>query len=108
MTQQPDPFFQPVSAMELARFAGVPTFMRLPELSPDHARFSDVDLGILGVPWDGGTTNRPGARHGPRQLRDLSTMIRAMNPVTGVAPFASVNCADMGDVSPNPVEFKTA
>ena len=46
MTQQPDPFFQPVSAMELARFAGVPTFMRLPELSPDHARFSDVDLGL--------------------------------------------------------------
>ena len=106
MTQQPDPFFQPVSAMELARFAGVPTFMRLPELSPDHARFSDVDLGILGVPWDGGTTNRPGARHGPRQLRDLSTMIRAMNPVTGVAPFANVNCADMGDVPPNPVDIQ--
>ncbi len=106
MTQQPDPFFQPVSAMELARFAGVPTFMRLPELSPDHVRFSDVDLGILGVPWDGGTTNRPGARHGPRQLRDLSTMIRAMNPVTGVAPFASVNCADMGDVPPNPVDIQ--
>ena len=106
MTQQPDPFFQPVSAMELARFAGVPTFMRLPELSPDHVRFSDVDLGILGVPWDGGTTNRPGARHGPRQLRDLSTMIRAMNPVTGVAPFARVNCADMGDVPPNPVDIQ--
>ena len=106
MTQQPDPFFQPVSAMELARFAGVPTFMRLPELSPDHVRFSDVDLGILGVPWDGGTTNRPGARHGPRQMRDLSTMIRAMNPATNISPFAAVNCADLGDVPPNPVDIQ--
>jgi len=98
-------FFQPVSAMELARFAGVPTFMRLPVLTPDHERFNEVDLGIVGIPWDGGTTNRPGARHGPRQLRDFSTMIRAMNPVTGVSPFDLINCADLGDVAPNPVDI---
>ena len=98
-------FFQPVSAMELARFAGVPTFMRLPQLTPDHERFSEVELGLIGIPWDGGTTNRPGARHGPRQLRDFSTMIRAMNPVTGVSPFSLVNCADLGDVPPNPVDI---
>ncbi len=98
-------FFQPVSAMELARFAGVPTFMRLPSLNPDHERYSEVDLAIVGIPWDGGTTNRPGARHGPRQLRDYSTMIRAMNPVTGVRPFSLVNCADLGDVAPNPVDI---
>jgi guanidinopropionase len=98
-------FFQPVSAMELARFAGVPTFMRLPALTPDHERFNEVDLGIVGIPWDGGTTNRPGARHGPRQLRDFSTMIRAMNPVTGVSPFDLINCADLGDVAPNPVDI---
>ena len=77
MTNEADPFFQPISAMELARFAGVPTFMRLPSLNSDDPRFNDVDIGLLGVPWDGGTTNRPGARHGPRQMRDLSTMIRA-------------------------------
>lgn len=100
-----DPFFQPVSAMELARFAGVPSFMRLPVLTPDHPRYADVDLGIVGVPWDGGTTNRAGARHGPRQLRDYSTMIRAMNAATGVAPFALANCADLGDVPPNPVDI---
>ena len=98
-------FFQPLSAMELARFAGVPTFMRLPVLTPDHERFNEVDLGIVGIPWDGGTTNRPGARHGPRQLRDFSTMIRAMNPVTGVSPFDLINCADLGDVAPNPVDI---
>ncbi len=98
-------FFQPVSAMELARFAGVPTFMRLPNMPLDHDRISEVELGLIGIPWDGGTTNRPGARHGPRQLRDFSTMIRAMNPVTGVAPFSLVNCADLGDVAPNPVDI---
>ncbi|MEO1107862.1 MAG: agmatinase [Pseudomonadota bacterium] len=100
-----DAFFQPVSAMELARFAGVPTFMRLPNLTPEHERYKDVDLALVGIPWDGGTTNRPGARHGPRQLRDFSTMIRAMNPVTGVSPFSLVNCADLGDVAPNPVDI---
>ena len=101
-----DPFFQPVSAMELARFAGVPTFMRLPGMTLDHTRIAEVDIGLVGIPWDGGTTNRPGARHGPRQLRDYSTMIRAMNPVTGVAPFAMMNCADLGDVAPNPVDIE--
>jgi len=99
-------FFQPVPAMELARFAGVPTFMRLPHLTPEHPRYADVRMGLVGVPWDGGTTNRPGARHGPRQLRDYSTMIRVMNPVTGVNPFALANCADLGDVSPNPVDIQ--
>lgn len=100
-----DSFFQPVSAMELARFAGIPSFMRLPSLNLDHERITDVEVGLIGIPWDGGTTNRPGARHGPRQLRDFSTMIRAMNPVTGVAPFSMVNCADLGDVAPNPVDI---
>ena len=106
MTNEADPFFQPISAMELARFAGVPTFMRLPSLNLDDPRFNDVDIGLLGVPWDGGTTNRPGARHGPRQMRDLSTMIRAMNPATNISPFAAVNCADLGDVPPNPVDIQ--
>lgn len=101
-----DSFFQPVSALDVPRFAGVPTFMRLPHLTMDHPRIADVELGLVGVPWDAGTTNRPGPRHGPRQLRDLSTMIRAMNPVTGVSPFAMVNCADLGDVGPNPIDLQ--
>ena len=91
--------------MDLARFAGMPSFMRLPYLTQENNRFCDIDIGILGAPWDTGTTNRPGARHGPRQLRDLSTMIRALNPVTGVNPFVAVNCADVGDISPNPVDI---
>ncbi|WP_421704096.1 agmatinase [Aliiroseovarius sp.] len=99
-----DAFFTPVSGFDLPRFAGVPTFMRLPLVDFDHERFGDVDIGLIGAPWDGGTTNRPGPRHGPRQLRDMSTMIRAQNGATGVRPFEAANCADLGDVGPNPAD----
>lgn len=101
-----DPFFQPVSGFEVPRFAGVPTFMRLPHVPPGHERFGDVQIGIIGVPWDGGTTNRPGPRHGPRQLRDASTMMRAQHPVSGMRPFEAANCADLGDVGPNPADIE--
>jgi guanidinopropionase len=79
--------------------------MRLPHVAPEDARLSDVDIGIIGVPWDSGTTNRPGPRHGPRQLRDASTMIRAEHPVSGVRPFEAMNIADLGDVGPNPADI---
>ncbi|MCA0997427.1 agmatinase [Alloyangia pacifica] len=101
-----DPFFHPVSGMDLPRFAGIPTFMRLPLVQPDHARFSEVEIGLVGVPWDSGTTNRPGPRHGPRQLRDASTMIRAEHGHTGVRPFEAAACADLGDVGPNPADIQ--
>ena len=101
-----DPFFKPVSGFDLPRFAGVPTFMRLPHVSPDTPKISDVDIGIIGVPWDSGTTNRSGPRHGPRQLRDASTMIRAQHPVSGIRPYEKLNCADLGDVSINPADIE--
>ena len=101
-----DDFFTPVSALDMPRFAGMPSFMRLPHLTFESPRIDEVEMGLIGVPWDAGTTNRPGPRHGPRQLRDLSTMIRAMNPVTGVVPFTLVNCADLGDVGPNPIDLQ--
>jgi guanidinopropionase len=101
-----DPFFLPVSGFDLPRFAGVPTFMRLPHVPPNDPKIREVDIGIIGVPWDSGTTNRPGPRHGPRQLRDASTMIRAEHPVSGVRPYERLNCADLGDVSINPADIK--
>lgn len=100
-----DTSFQPVSGFDLPRFAGVPTFMRLPHIAVDQDMLSQVDIGLIGAPWDSGTTNRPGPRHGPRQLRDMSTMIRAQHPVTGIRPFELVNCADLGDVPPNPADL---
>lgn len=101
-----DPFFQPVSGFDLPRFAGVPTFMRLPHVSLEDPRLPQVQIGLIGVPWDSGTTNRAGPRHGPRQLRDLSTMIRAENGATSVRPFEMCNCADLGDVAPNPADLQ--
>ena len=101
-----DPFFKPVSGFDLPRFAGVPTFMRLPHVSLGSPKIKDVDVGIIGVPWDSGTTNRPGPRHGPRQLRDASTMIRAQHPVSGIRPYERLNCADLGDVSINPADIE--
>ncbi len=99
-----DPFFHPVSGMALPRFAGLATFMRLPLVGPDHPRLGEVGIGIVGLPFDGAVSNRPGARHGPRALRDASTMLRAQNGATGVRPFDAVACADLGDVGPNPVD----
>ena len=108
MAPTPQEFFQPVSAIEQPRFAGVPTFMRLPHLTEADEAFEEVEMGLVGVPWDSGTTNRPGPRHGPRQLRDYSTMIRAMNPANGINPFRTVNCADLGDVGANPADIQDA
>ena len=64
-----DPFFLPDLAMELARFAGVSSFRRLPVVPPDHPRFANVDIGILGIRWNGCTANHRGARPGLQQLR---------------------------------------
>ncbi len=76
----------------------IPTFMRLPHVPEGHPRAGEVEIGLVGLPWDGGTSNRPGARHAPRALRDASTMIRAQHPVTGLRPFEARRIADLGDV----------
>ncbi len=101
MSQLPKTF-QPASGLEIPRYAGIPSFMRLPMISIDNAK--DVDIALFGVPFDGGTTNRPGARHGPRQVRDASSMIRLMNQATGVKPFELANFADFGDSPVNPAD----
>ena len=74
-------------------------------MQPEDDLYKDVQIGLVGVPWDGCITNRLGTRHGPRQLRDLSTMIRAVHPASLINPFELCNCADLGDVSPNPADL---
>ena len=96
--------YLPLSGMDTPRFAGIATFMRLRQVALEDA--DDVEIGLVGVPWDGGTTTRPGARHGPRQLRDLSTMIRLVNQATGLRPFHTARCADLGDASVNPADLQ--
>lgn len=99
-------FNQPVSGFVSPRFGGIATFMRLPHVSPDEAQ--GVDIGLVGVPWDGGTTNRPGPRHAPRQVRDNSAMVRRVHPVSHVVPYELANCADLGDCPVNPADVQDA
>lgn len=96
--------WEPVSGAVLPRYAGVPSFMRLPHVPEGDPLRAEVEVGLLGMPWDGATSNRPGARHGPRGLRDASTMVRAMHGATRQRPFSTMKCADMGDVAMSPVD----
>lgn len=98
------PFPQPLDAYEVPRFAGLPTFMRLPAFE-DPAQ---VQIALLGIPWDGGTTNRAGARHGPREVRNMSSLIRRVHPVTGLSPYDQVRVGDVGDAPVNPIDLLDA
>ncbi|WP_050928493.1 agmatinase [Aestuariivita boseongensis] len=88
---------QPISGNDLARFSGPNTFMRLPQASS----LEGLDVGIVGVPMDIGTSWRSGTRFGPKQIRSESAMIRPYNLQTGAAPFDSLNVADIGDLAVN-------
>ena len=90
----------------MPRYAGAATLMRLPLISPGDADWEHIQIGLFGVPWDGGTTNRPGARQGPRQVRDISTMVRNVNRASGINPFALCRCADLGDSPVNPADVQ--
>jgi guanidinopropionase len=75
--------------------------MRLPHIT-DLGR---LDIALAGVPWDGGTTNRAGARHGPREIRNLSSFIRKVHHVSRIAPYALARVADVGDAPCNPIDL---
>jgi len=91
---------EPVSGIVAPRFAGIATFMRLPVTADPAA----VDIGLIGVPWDGGTTNRPGARLGPRAIRDMSSLMRRVHPTTKISPYQLARIADLGDTPVNPCD----
>ncbi len=97
--------YQPLSGMVVPRFAGISTFMRLPYLPPTQAP-DEIDIALLGIPFDGATTNRPGTRLGPRQVREASSLMRLVNYGTLVAPFDLCACADVGDVPVNPIDVQ--
>ncbi len=95
------PIDQPTSvtadraAMLAPRYSEIATFMRAP-LVRDPA---EVDIALIGVPFDGGVTNRPGARHGPREIRNMSSFMRAIHHVTKVNPYDLCRVGDLGDVT---------
>lgn len=89
---------QPLGGNEMPRFGGITTFMRLPGTNtPD-----ELDVAVVGVPFDIGTSNRPGARFGPRGIRAESVLLRPYNMATRAAPFDSLRIDDTGDVATNP------
>lgn len=87
MTGSANPRFEP-------RYQEIATFMRAPYVPS----IEGVDIAMYGIPYDGGVTNRPGARHGPREIRNQSSINRAMNHATRVSPFELARIADIGDV----------
>ena len=88
--------------MSNPRFADVATFFRLPIIKD----LKNLDYCICGVPWDGGTTNRAGARHGPREIRNASSLIRTYHPVSLKSPYDKYNVADIGDCPINPANLE--
>ena len=93
---------QPLGGNQMPRFAGPATMMRL----PTQASAKGLDACFVGVPLDIGTSNRSGTRHGPRQIRAESCMLRPYNMATNAAPFDSLQVADIGDVALNTFDLK--
>src|SRR5215468_6059044 len=92
----------PVDASITPRFTGPATFARLPE--PDAV--SDVDIAIVGVPFDSGVSYRPGARFGPAHIRQSSKLLRPYNPAQEIEPFGIQQVVDAGDIACNPFDIE--
>jgi guanidinobutyrase len=93
---------QPLGGNDMPRFGGPATMMRLPY----HPSAEGLDACFVGIPMDIGASNRSGTRHGPRQIRAESCMLRPFNMGTGARPFESLQVADIGDVAINTFDLK--
>ena len=96
-----DPRFQPVDAAATPRFAGIATFMR----TQRHDISPDIDIALVGVPFDIGVNYRTGARQGPAAVREASRLIRRVHSTSGIAPYDICNVADIGDAPVNPIDL---
>ncbi|MGG7510001.1 agmatinase [Plantibacter sp. YIM 135249] len=94
----------PVDASVVPRFAGIATFARLPR-AEDVER---ADIAVLGAPFDGGVSYRPGARFGPAHVREASRLLRPYNPAQDVEPFGAQQVVDAGDIAINPFDLDEA
>jgi agmatinase len=99
-----EPDYRPINPRVSPRFGDIVTFNRLPHVA--ELKGAAVDVAILGVPFDGGTTYRPGARFAPRAVRTASVMNRNFHPSLGVHVYDALNVVDAGDVSVNPLNMK--
>ncbi|MEM7423658.1 MAG: agmatinase [Pseudomonadota bacterium] len=96
-----DPRYQPVDATQVPRFSDVATFMRTRRVDPS----ADLDIGLVGVPFDIGLNYRSGPREAPGAVRHASRLIRMANASTGVEPYKLCNIADIGDAPVNPMKL---
>src|SRR5215510_1964573 len=94
----------PIDARRTPRFAGPPTFALLPR----RDEVERCDVAVVGVPFDSGTSYRPGARFGPSAVRQGSRLLRPWHPGLRVAPFGAQQVADAGDIACNPFDIKEA
>jgi agmatinase len=94
----------PIDASRIPRFAGPPTFALLPR----RDEVGRCDVAVVGVPFDSGTSYRPGARFGPTAVRQGSRLLRPWHPSLRVAPFGAQQVADAGDIACNPFDIKEA
>ncbi|MFZ4117370.1 MAG: agmatinase [Rhodoluna sp.] len=93
-----------VDATVVPRFAGAPTFARLPRLD----EVGKADIAVVGVPFDAGTSYRPGARFGPGHIREASRLLRPYNPAQDAHPFELAQVVDAGDLGVNPFNIEEA
>ena len=93
MSKRPTTYVDLADPQARPRYVGITTFFRAPYADT----LTEADVGLIGVPFDGGVTNRSGARHGPRAVREQSALLRRINAATGVAPFAQARVRDLGD-----------
>lgn len=95
----------PVDATKVPRYAGLGTFARLPQID----RVPDYDIAIVGVPFDGGTSFRPGARFGPAAVREASRLLRpGYHPELDVEPVYEAQVVDAGDIACTPYDITRA
>jgi len=95
-------FNQPLGGNEMPRFSGIASMFRL----PTQETAEGLDIALVGIPLDIGTSNRSGTRYGPRQIRTESVLVRPYGMATRAAPFESFQVADIGDVALNPYDLK--
>jgi agmatinase len=91
--------YQPPEASHAPRYTGIRTFARVPHV-PDA--LEDIDVAVVGVPFDTATSMRPGARFGPAGIRDASLLLRPWNPAQEVDVFGSLSIVDRGDLDVTP------
>jgi agmatinase len=99
--------FRPTSSGVMPRYAGVPSFLRLP-LVEEVGDNPEIDVLLCGVPFDGGTSFRPGARLGPRAVRQASSLARAFSAALGVDIYEELRVADGGDIATSPHDMEPA